>query len=249
MPLFGSLDIKKRIEGAPLLDDLSTGPWELPGAQTLQLLFEIDDEPMLELLPPALHPTLPPTAWFLVIHAPESDAGPFTLAQVRIGCRASAFQRGFVMRAYCDSESAIAVLRERWGFDAHPADVRLTRRHDRVIGEVALEGETVLACELIDPLPIGMTDVRYVDGLNLARVQRDVEPQPRLVQVDPAYEIQSADRGEPHLLAFDAAAWRAEGLRPNHPISASFTVADVTLPRLRFLIDPTKPAYAGTERL
>ena len=37
------------------------------------------------------------------------------------------------------------------------------------------------------------------------------------------------------------------GLGPVHPVSASFTISSVTL--LRYLMDPNRPAYLGSEPL
>ncbi len=247
MPLFGTLDVKSRLEGTPLVTRPATEPWPLPGTLVLNLIHEMDEGAMLSALPPALHPTIPPTLHYIFVRAPESSVGPFTLALVRIGCRASAFQRGFVTRAYCDSEAATRELRERFGFDAWTTPVRLTRRHDRVTGEVEQGGKTILACELVDPIAIGPDDVRYVDSLNLARLARGGVELPRLLQVDPAWMIKTVDRGQPHVIHFDPDAWRAPGVRPNYPVSASIATTDVTFPKLRFAIDPDKAAYLGTE--
>ncbi len=249
MPLFGTLDVKPRLVEAPLLERLESEPWELPGAEVLHLLHEIDDGAMLPLLPPALHPTIPPTCHVVVTHAPESPAGPFVLAQVRVGCRAGAFQRGLVTRAFCDSERAASELRRRFGFDAVRASVRLLSRYDRVEAEVTLAGRRILGCGLVDPLAIGADDVRYVDALNLARVVRDGEERARLVQLDAVYRISRADRGRPVIEALDAAAWRADGLVPRWAVSGSFCRADLTLPRPRYLVDPLRPALQGTERV
>jgi hypothetical protein len=249
MPLYGTLDVKSRLDGTPLVTRPATEPWAVPGVSVLNLIFEMDEGAMLSALPPALHPTIPPTLHFVFVRAPESSVGPFTLALVRIGCRASAFQRGFVTRAYCESEAATRELRERYAFDVRPARVHLTRRHDRVVGEVDLDGRAILACELIDPIAIGADDVRYIDSLNLARVPRGGAPVPRLLQVDPAWTIKTVDRGRPHAIAFDPDAWSAPGVRPNYPVSASIATADVVFPKLRFAIDPDKPAHLGSEAL
>src|SRR6059058_932427 len=109
---------------------------------------------MTAALPPALHPTIPPVAYFSVAAYPESPIGPFTLAQVRIGCRASALPRGFLLRAYSDSPAACDALGRRWGYQCLPADVRLRRYHDRVVGTVAVDGREVLRASLLDPQPI-----------------------------------------------------------------------------------------------
>ena len=249
MPLFGTLDVKPLLADAPLLERLDTEPWTLPGAEVLHVLHEIDAAAMQTLLPPALHPTIPPTSHLVVTRVPESPVGPFVLAQARVGCRAGAFQRGLVTRAFCDSPRAASELRQRFGFDVRPARVRLSSHYDRVEAEVALDGRRILGCGLVDPLAIGQGDVRYVDVLNLARVVRDGEERARLVQLDAVYSVLRADRGRPVLQAFDAAAWRADGLLPRWAVSGSFCRVDLTLPRPRYLVDPLRPAFQATERI
>jgi len=249
VPLFGTLDLKARGADAPRAAALATTDWSLPGAEVLHLLFETEDAGNLALLPPALHPTIPPTCHLVVIRAPESPAGAFVLAQVRVGCRAGAFQRGFVTRACCDSARAATALRDGFGFDCRTAEVKLVRRHDEVAARVVDGGRTILACSLADPVAIGPDDVRYVDTLNLAWVQRSGEPTLRLVQLDARQTIRTADRGRPCVEHFDAAAWAAPGLLPDYGVSASFCSADLAFPRVRFLVDPAKPAFQGTEKV
>ncbi|HEY7802245.1 MAG TPA: hypothetical protein VIE40_06190, partial [Dehalococcoidia bacterium] len=60
MPLFGTLDIAPAIDDAPRLATLPPEPWDTPGAQILQVMYEIAEGRVLDLLPPALHPTIPP---------------------------------------------------------------------------------------------------------------------------------------------------------------------------------------------
>ena len=81
--------------------------------------------------------------------------------------------------------------------------------------------------------------------MHLARTPRGL----RLVQVDPTFAVERAERGRPHLVAFDAAAWGDARIVPMHPVSASIAIADVTLPRLRYLCRPDVWAFEGTERL
>src|SRR5207247_10553896 len=95
-----------RLAAAPTLYTCDTEACEIPRVEVLSLTFEINDAQMTSALPPALHPTIPPVAYFSVAAYPESPIGPFTLAQVRIGCRVSALPRGFVLRAYIVSPAA-----------------------------------------------------------------------------------------------------------------------------------------------
>ena len=245
MPLSGTLDISALLNDAPQLDGFDTEPWETPGVEILHLKFEIDDARMQAPLPPALHPTIPPTVIFTVATYPESPVGPFALAQVRIGCRASALPRGFLTRAYASTAEACEALAARWGFAAHHADVRLRRFHDRITGTVTHDGREILRASLIDPEPISGGDVQYVANMHLAR---DAAGEGALVQVDPGYAFHKAERGRPEV-GFDDAAWRAEGIDPVWPIAASWALVDTGFPKIRFVLDPLKPAITGTRRV
>uniref|UniRef100_UPI002ADE85CB hypothetical protein n=1 Tax=Tepidiforma sp. TaxID=2682230 RepID=UPI002ADE85CB len=89
----------------------------------------------------------------------------------------------------------------------------------------------------------------YLANLNAARIERSGEVVPRLIQVDPEYRFHSADRGRPELKAFDAGAFGLPGAQPYWPVSASYAVADVSMPELRYLVDPAKPPLLAVERI
>ena len=111
MPLTGTRDLHALAGAAPLLTNLETEPWELKNAEHLQIQYELGSESRTDLLPPALHPSVPATLLVNVMHVPESEAGPFTLSTVRVGCRSGARPRGLLLRGYCDSEAATAAAR------------------------------------------------------------------------------------------------------------------------------------------
>lgn len=249
MPLTGTRDLTPLVSLAPTVPSLDVEQWELPGAQILQLMYEIDDSAMTSLIPQALHPTIPPTLLFVVTRVPESPVGPYVLAEVRVGCRSGARPRAFLARGYCDSADAIEALGQRWGYPLRQADVRLAKRYDRVDATVTVEGRTVLDMSLVNPEPISGGDIQYLANLNLARVVRSGVEAPRLIQVDPDYVFHTADRGRPRLNAFDADAWELPGANPYHPVSASFAVADITMPNLRYLVDPAKSPLEAVERI
>ena len=247
MPLTGTRDLGAIADSAALVLNLDTDAWELKGAQHLQLHYELGGD-RTALLPPALHPSIPPTLLVNVTHVPESEVGAFTFATVRVGCRSGARPRGLLVRGYCDSPSAAAVLRERWGLPLEVADVRLDPSYARATTSVTLDGATILAGQLVDPQPITGADVQYMATLALARVARDGE-ETLLIQVDPDYTFERAQRGTPRLTAFDADAWSLPGATAVHPISASLTTVDLTLPRLRYLVHPEKAPMQAVERL
>ncbi|MFN0147817.1 MAG: acetoacetate decarboxylase family protein [Dehalococcoidia bacterium] len=249
MPLSGIRDVGPLLAEAPLMANFATEPWPLPGVRVLQVIYEIRQGSMVDLLPPALHPTIPPTLVFAVTHCPESSVGPFTMAEVRVGCRAGARPRGFCPRTYVDSAAAATELRERWGFSARVAAVSLKAGYDRVHGLVIDGGETVLDVSLQNPEPISGADIQYLPAMNLVRTMREGAEISRIVQVDADFTFHKADRGKPLLTAFDAAAWLLDGADPWWGVSASQAVADMQMPTLRYALDPRKPATEGMERL
>lgn len=250
MPVFGKQDVQAAAERAPLMSGLDTDPWELKGAEILQLTFEVVEDPAEWLVAPALHPSIPPYATLSVARFPDSPVGAFGLAQVRLVVRAGIRPRGYLLGAYTDSEKAATELRTRWGFTVDQATIGLQARHDRVIGTVERNGHAILDMEAENPEHISGADVTYLDSLHLVRVNEDGQEKPLIVQIDPEYVFHAAQRGIPHLKAFNAAAWGGENrLQCTSPMTATFTRCDTDLPRMRFALDPSVPAMQGSRKL
>ena len=95
-----------------------TEAWTLKGAQVLNILYEIDNDTVDDLIPVTMRPAIPAYAIFNVTRYPESPAGPFTIAEVRVGSRAGVRPRGFVLRSYVNTEAAASELAQRWGYPA-----------------------------------------------------------------------------------------------------------------------------------
>ena len=96
MPTFGALELTGVVDRLATVRDLDTEAWPLPGAEILQLAFEVPRD-TAALLPRAMHPAIPPYATIWVTRYPESPVGPFTLAQIRLMGRAGAHPRGLVL--------------------------------------------------------------------------------------------------------------------------------------------------------
>lgn len=246
MPLFGTLDLDTALATAPTVDGFNPEPWDLPGAETLQVSYEVTEGPALTVTPPGLHPSIPPYATFSVCRFPESPVGPFTLGMVRLIVRAGIRPRGLLMKAFTDSAAAAEGLGRGWGYDVSVADVALSRRHDRITGSVVVDGQMAMEAILDNPQPVAGSDLELFDNLHLVNVEGG---EPSIVQVDPGYEYQTADRGEARLERFDAAALGLSGIEPVYAVVAVACVADMTLAAPRFVIDPTTPAVQGTRRL
>jgi hypothetical protein len=231
--------------GAPTIADLATEAATLEDVQTLQVFCEFSSSLAETLLPPALHPTLPGMVGFTVQRVGASPWGPFAMAQTRIECRSGVRPRGFLIGAVVNNAAAAAALSSRWGFRVMPGEVRLRRFYDQVRAEVTIDGEEVLGVGLRDPEPLSTADVQYVANMNLASTPKGL----RLVQVDPAFTVERAERGEPRVTAFAGDAWGVAELDPSYPVSASLTTGTVTLPRLRYVCRTDVWAFDGTERV
>lgn len=243
--LFGTADLDALATRAPRMERLDAAAVVLPRAWILQAAFEMSATLRECLLPPGLHPSDPPLAWFVVWQVPEGPLGAFTMAELRVSCRSGLRPRGFQLASFVDGGEAARALAAGWGFHATPAAVRLARNYDVVRATVACEGRTILDLALRDPDPLGPHDVQFTAAMHLAHTPRGL----RLVQVDPGMVVARAERGRPDLATFDPASWGDARLAPAHPVSASIALADVTLPELRYLCRPDVWAFDGTERV
>jgi hypothetical protein len=243
--LTGTADPVVLGQDAARLESFATRPEKLLGVETLQIAWEIERVGADALLPPGLHPTRPPVLTWLVQRVSGSPWGPFSMAQCRIECRSGLRPRGFLRGGWIDNPEARAQLAARWGYALGEAEVRLSRKYDEIGTDVAREGRGILAAGLRDPMPLRSEDAYYVANMNLAHTPSGL----RLVQVDPDFAVERAERGHPFLHHFEADAWGCPGVRPSDPISASFSVASVTLPALRYVCRPELSAFEGTERV
>jgi hypothetical protein len=243
--LQGTADPQSLARDAPTLPDFNTEALRLGGVETLQVFCEIERAGAESLLPPGLHPTLPPVVTWLVQRITDSPWGPFGLAQCRIECRSGLRPRGFLRAGFIDNETAATELAARWGYILRPGNIALERGYDRSCAQVTASGEAILDLVMEDPQPLRAEDAYHVANMHLARTPNGL----RLVQVDPDFEVERVERGRPRIRRFDAAAWNSVGVRPSHPVSALFTVGDVTLPVLRYVCRPDVLAFEGSERV
>lgn len=241
--LVGTADLAELGARAPQLPAFATEALALGGVEVFQACFEMRAASREALLPPGLHPTNPATAIFLAWRCAESPWGPFSLVQLRIGCRSGVRTRGFVWSAACDVPDAARELTARWGFPARPTQIALSRRYDGCALRVEQGGRTALAIDGQDPDPLSADDVQYTGTLTLAHTPRGL----RLVQIEPRTALERAERLRPRLAAFDAEAWGSAALTPYHPVSASIGVGRIEVPPVRFVCRPDVLAFQGTE--
>jgi len=247
-PRFGKLDTNAWAKFASTINGFKTEEWKLKNAGILELHQEIDDDPADALIPRAMHPAIPAYTIINVMHVEESPVGEFSIAEVRVAGRTGVRPRGFVLRSYCNSEAARKELGARWGYPVTPGDVSLTLRHDRVVGRVKVDGRTILHVEQLDRDVISGNDIQYIASMHLAHSREDQKLV--LIQVDPEYAFSRAERGRPSVVALDSEAFGAGGnLRLMNPIMASYTMAEVTLPKIRYVCNPELPALQGTTKV
>ena len=249
MPLYGTLDITQDPGRLPTVANLDTEAWSLPKAEMMQLLIEVPRSTTEGLLPKAMHPALPSYVIAAFTRYPESPVGAFNLAVLRLGSRAGAHPRGFLLGALASTEAAAKELRNRWGIPVEHGEVKFVRRHDRVMGTAKKDGRTVLECALVDPQPVAGADVQYINWVTAANAPLDGQTTLLLIQVDPKYTFYKAERGKPQVSAFDASAWNAGSIRLADPIVGTCCTVDTDLPRIRFVMDPLKPVFQGTRRI
>jgi hypothetical protein len=239
----GSADPAQLARRAPAMPSLDTAPLALEGAEQLQAVYEIGHEALTSLLPPALHPTLPPLARLVATRVAESELGPFALAELRVECRSGVRPRTLLVQGFCEGEAARAALAARFGFALLPAEVELRSGWFEARAAVRRGPQTLLAFSARELAPLGPHDVQFVAALHLAQTPRGL----RLVQVDAEPAVRRAARGTPRVEAFDASAFGAPELRLAHPVAATRLELDLALPALRYVCRPDVLAFAGTE--
>ncbi len=245
MPIFGTLDPKERAATAARVERLAQDPWETDQARALTLAYEIDDTQRLALIPPALHPSIPLYVHLTVRSHGSSPVGPFSLAQIGIMTRAGSHYGGYCIGAFADTQDAVTLLRESYGWPVRLAEVAIRERYYGAEASVQVEGRSVLEMGLERPEPITAGDMLITAGFNLAHVEGDL----RLIQVEPHYEIERVERGRPSVKAIDTEAFGDARVKLTNPIVATFLRGSFQLGHVRYLIDPTRPATEGTVRL
>lgn len=243
--LIGTADLSVLAARAPAIPALDGEAVHLGDVEVLHAAFEQPYSYRQTALPPALHPTTPSLLVLLAWKVADSPWGPFSMAQARVSCRSGVRPRGYVAGAVIDNADAAEALSARFGLPAALGTVRLLRRYDAA--ELTVTRGGVIAARLtgLDPDPLNPGDVQFSVSTTLATTPRGL----RLIQVEPEYELRRVERIRPRLDEFDAASWGEPMLRPSHPVTATVSVGDVTIPRLRYVSRPDVLAFEGTEKI
>lgn len=241
--LVGTADPARFEKDAPRLAGFAAEALELRDCVFVQALSEIAAEGMCAMLPPALHPTLPPVIGWSAFDVPESEWGPFRFAQLRIECRSGLRPRGLLVAAVVDSEPARRGLEERFGFRTVAGEVQIARAYDETRLRVGRGGRPWLDLSLRAPQRLGEADTQFVSSLHPAWTPRGF----RLVQVDIEHAVKRAERGRLDLAHFDAGAWGEPSVRPSLALPGVVGRADVTIRPIRFVCRADVLAFEGTE--
>lgn len=246
----GTASVDELAHGAAQIAAFGSEPIQLGGVTGVSLVAELRRPAREEVLPPALHPIVPPAMSLLAWDVSESPWGPFCAAFVRVVCRSGARARTYCVGAAASTTAATDGLRGELGFPAQHADVTLRRHYDEVDVKVtALDGsngsDPMLAVSALDPDPLGLSDVQHVGSMNLAHTPLGL----RLVQVETRHTPNRTERLAARIEAFDSAAWGQPLLDPYWTVSCSVSLEDIDIPPIRFVCDPAKSAAEGTERV
>lgn len=242
---------------APEIAEFGAEPIQLAGVTGLSLVAELRRPAREAVLPPGLHPIVPPAMSLLAWDVSESPWGAFRATFVRVVCRSGARARTFCIGAAASTDDAVAGLRSQFGFPAWQADVALRRHYDGVDLTVASRGEAgdgasvqqsarpMLKLSALDPDPLSVGDLQQVGSMNLAHTPLGL----RLVQVETHHEPSRVERLATRIDAFDATAWGQPLLDPYWVVSCAVSLENIEIPAIRFVCDPALPAAEGTERV
>ena len=119
--LVGSADIEQLAAQAPEVPEFCSEEIVLPQVTCFQLVAEMRNAAREAVLPPSLHPTVPPAMSVQVFAVADSPWGAFNFANTRISCRSGVRARGFSTATMVDSKVACDALRSGLGFRARLA--------------------------------------------------------------------------------------------------------------------------------
>ena len=241
--LIGTADVNALGERAPRIASFASEALVLSDVACLQLTAEMRNSAREAVLPPALHPTIPPVVSIQVWDVADSAVGAFGFAVCRVSCRSGVRARGFTTAAVTSSEAAAEILTQRFGFPCSVGQVTLRRHYDGADAEVMVDGGRILGIAALDPEPMGLDDVQYTGNLNLAHTPMGL----RLAQVEVDHVASRVERLTARLTAFDGAGWGNRLLDPYFVVSASVALETVSVQPIRFVCKPDELAFTGTE--
>jgi hypothetical protein len=244
MPIYGGY--KPTADGLPAIKQLAEDRFDLENSQVCVFTFEVLSDAAIAALPSALHPPFP-TYCSLVLRAhDDSPFGPFTTAELRLHARATNHYVGFVLGGFTDNDKVSAWLENGYGKRLAVAEtVSLKKRHFGYEAKVVAGGRTPLDAVIPNPGYIAGVDVLHSQSSVLA----SLDGAPTLIAEEFEYQIKEARRGAPHFHALDITAFGAPTLTVSNHLPATYVTATWSYMPVRFVIDPLKPAMAGTRKV
>lgn len=239
----GTATLESLTGHAATIPAFSSDDVELRGVECFQLIAEMRNAAREAVLPSGLHPTIPPAISLQGWNVAASPWGPFSMAILRISCRSGARARGFVAGTVVSTAAAAEGMGNTYGFPARIGDVELRRGYDGIDLNVTVDGRHVAEVVGLDPDPMGEDDVQYTGSMTLAHTPQGL----RLVQVEARHVSSRVERLTSRMVHFDGEGWGQPLLDPYYVVASSVAVSEVTMPAVRFLCDPEKYAWDGTE--
>lgn len=236
----GTASVDALANGAATIEEWATDSVELGQVECFQLIAEMRSTAREAVLPPGLHPTIPPALSIQGWNVNDGPWGSFCFVHTRVSCRSGVRARGFTTAAIATTQAAVDGLGAQFGFPVRLGSAALRRHYDGV--DLSADGLTVTG---LDPTPLGSSDVQYTGTLNLADTPSGI----RLVQVETNHSGDRVERLQGRILAFDPGAWGNELLSPYHVVSSSIAVETITLPAVRFVCRADELAFTGTEKV
>ena len=240
--LSGVVKLEESAAKLPTISSFDIEPVDLSNVEIIQLQYELSASRIESLLPPALHPTLPPLGLWTCWSVADSPWGLFELVQFRLSCRSGARPRTLLLSAATNNEHAANSLAQ-WGLNCRVEEINFIRGYETAQFQVHQSSELTLSAEAQDPEPLTATDIQFFASMHPANTPNGL----RLVQFDPTYEVQRAERYEPNLKHFNARAWGYEQAIPSYPVIAWGVNANIHLPQIRFVCRSDVTAFEGTE--
>jgi hypothetical protein len=190
VPQFG-LRTKDQIPPPPAVDlsTLPPLPWALPGAEVVQVTFEVDLDAALALLPDQLSRTAPPIGRVLVARYPASPIGPFAEALLLLWARHRMNPLNYAVAAVATTDAARDALAGLWNVPAVTGELELRRAPDPATGTEDITVRVVAGgplCEL------------HLPGAYAV--------EPAMVRYDPLVSVRAAGGDEMEVIQFSGAA-------------------------------------------
>ena len=241
--LRGTADIEALAAGVATIPFFLAEPVVFDSVYCLQCTAEMGNEAREAVLPPSLHPTVPPAVSVQGWEICGSPWGDFQMVLTRVYCRSGARARGFTVSAFISTDDAAEGMARTFGYPAQVAHIHFRHGYDGADLVLSVHGEEAIRINATDPEPMGPDDVQYTSTLNLAQTPNGL----RLVQVETHHQTGRVDRLTARMPVFRGDLLGNPLLHARQVVSGSLTQGSVEYPVVRFVCRPDELAFTGTE--